>query len=320
MSYTTPIMRLLAILAVVAGSAGVAGAQPSARPASAEAEADRLVSEAEALARGGQFAEAVARFKAAEAIFPRPIHDCYIALAYHRMARHAQAASFVARCQAEAAAGGDKLPDWADRLGPKIWQALSAGGYGRVTITTTPAEADVAVDSFAPDEVFAAGDFWLAPGQHTFTVTHTGYVTKTEVVTVADKEKVARAVELLVAVDDTTSPIIVPPPGTEPLTRPRPVWAYVSLASGAALLLAGGIYHYKAAQTHDEAETSAMRYDEVIDRFRTERVLAISFYTAGAVATGVGVYLLWRHAAQAPPMAGVSVSGDGAQVWAGWSF
>src|SRR5690349_7696048 len=154
---------LLAALAVAALAPARAHADP--------AEAARLRTQGDALARARRFEEAIAAFKQAEKEEPRADHDCFIALAYRRLERWGQAEMFHARCRERVAAAGGAEPVWSAQVASEIRDGLAKSGYARVSIAVEPASAApgalVTVSSFAPDESFAPPrTIWLPAGKH----------------------------------------------------------------------------------------------------------------------------------------------------------
>ncbi len=128
------------------------------------AAADRLVLEGVKLGEAGRYEAAIAKFKDAEARFPRPIHQCNIGLAYTLWRRWPEALVYLDRCRAQST---EPLPAWVSEHTDVATTALEAGRFAPVEVTTRPQDALVTVAGFLADEQFTTPiTLWLPFGRH----------------------------------------------------------------------------------------------------------------------------------------------------------
>jgi hypothetical protein len=94
-------------------------------------------------------------------------------------------------------------------------------------------------------------------------------------------------------------------------------------------IAAGAVFHVRMQQSHARAEALPPRpaeepypeFDAEIRAFETRRLAALGFYAAGAVAAGVGIYLLLRRDGRPPAASiGAAPAPGGGAVFARWSF
>jgi hypothetical protein len=252
-----------------------------------------LTARGEDLARAGNFSEAIAVFKQADAVEPRARHACLIALAYTRRELWPQAEIFLALCRQRANAS-DPLPDWVPRAQKQLDAKLATAEVAPVTIVATPAVANatVTVSSFAPDEVFSPREIHLAYGTHVISVEAPGYKPRQLSVHVIDRlpQRVVFDLER-----------IVPPP---PLPTPSKI-PWVVMSAG-ALVLGGAIgldigwlqpARDKLAEAGDRAHPNPELYDQYSSKFDSRRRITLATYGAGAaiLTTGVVLYFLDRR-------------------------
>jgi hypothetical protein len=155
---------LLGVLSAILSFA--VSATATADPA---ADAAALVREGEALARQAQYGEAIARFRAADALLPRAAHACLIALAYRKREDWARAQLHVARCHDRAAASSsDPEPAWAQKLRDEIAARLRPANLAPLLIDVQPPEARavarIVVSAFGPDEPLEPRTIFLPVG------------------------------------------------------------------------------------------------------------------------------------------------------------
>ncbi len=280
-------MRTLAItIAVVCSVGSVAHAETPAE----------LTAQGEELAKQGRLTQAIEVFKKADRIEPRARHACLIALAYIRRELWPQAEVFLTTCHDRASAD-DPLPDWVPLAEKQLVERLSQAQVAAVAILVKPddvaATAQIAVSSFAPDELFPQRTIHLAPGKHLITVTAPGRdpITKTiEINSAAPRELV---------MDFDAKPAIVdpPPPIVHRLhARPHKVpWAVTAI--GGAMVAGGAAFHLlafkptrdKLADAADDPDPS--EYNRLSSQFDTRRTMTIAMYGVGAAVLITGVVL-----------------------------
>jgi hypothetical protein len=292
----------LAALVVV----GAAGPARSEEPPAAAA--DALVAEGARLGGEGRLEEAILRFKAAEARFPRALHDCNIGLAYARLGRLPQAHWFLSRCQRRAT---EPLPEWvAPRLETTLSQ-LRAGPYAPVRIETSPQPAPVTISTFAPDEsVSPPADVWLPQATEVVLTAHAahdaaGGEARVRLPSPAPTRVLVevRASDPVPAPSSAPSPASLPAPVPTPeapfLAEPAPAppessppsWPWWVAAGGGLAVVGGGLALASAAGLAEDARAanSAGRYDDLRDRAELRWGAGWALVGAGAVALGLGL-------------------------------
>lgn len=155
--------RLRAVAALCCALVGLGAAPPD----DARERADALVREGAALGEQGAWAEAIARFREAGALFPRAIDHCNIGMAYVRWGRPAPGWLHLTRCEARAT---EPLPAWVATWREDALAALAQGEYAPFELVAEPRTAEARVDVF-PDEVLTTPvTVWLPFGEHSVTV------------------------------------------------------------------------------------------------------------------------------------------------------
>ncbi|HEU5056594.1 MAG TPA: carboxypeptidase-like regulatory domain-containing protein [Kofleriaceae bacterium] len=319
-------MRAAAAVCALALLAATAEAGPE--------DAARLRAEGEAFARQRRYQEAVSAFKQADAAEPRGEHDCFIALAYRRLERWAQAEMFLARCRARLAPG-EAAPSWTATLTTEIADGLKRTGHARVVIGVEPPEAaaaaQIAVSAFASDERFAPGAVYLPAGKHLVEVTATGFQSGSQTVVVEAGKETAVVVELSPPEPAVTPP---PPPAEPAVVKPevtatrRPMTVvergsglgWFCLGVGASAMVAGGIFNYLALHNQDllaRARTDA-DYEEHEARFDAQRIGTYVGYGIGAAGIAAGIYFLLKPQRQRTVWVSGSADETGARVFLEW--
>jgi hypothetical protein len=246
----------------------------SARPARAD-EADDVAARGEELAKQGEWASAIAAFKAADHAHPRATYSCLVGLTYLRRDLLAQAELFLARCKDRGTAA-DPVPAWFDEAATQLAHKLDGAHLAAVTFTATPAFATLSIGSFQPDETFAPRTVHLAAGTYIVTASAAGYRDATERLVVADDAPRTLALRL---------ELLYPPPSRVPL---------VVAIAGVAVVAAGFVY--------DEAEVQPVRSDlsstqsllawrALEAELTSDRHVAIALWSAGAVAVATAAVL-----------------------------
>lgn len=294
-----------ALCAALSLNAAVVGAAP-------DDEATRLHRLGYERGKAGDFAGAIAAFKAAHKLRAKPVLICNVGLAYKHWGRLPQAELFLSRCDAEPPAR--RAASFRKYLA-ETRTKLAAGSFARLRITSKPAGATVRVSGFAPDETFQTPrTIWLAFGEHELRVSKDGYKPHVERVSLTQSGQR----EVVVELKRPPPPVKVEPrPEKPPPVRrivadkqpvpPKPVRAsrvpLVITAAGLALLAGGGVGHFFAARARDAASSADptppgagnSEYEQNLQTFRSRRTIAVGLYAAGGVALAVGVYLYARN-------------------------
>ena len=311
-------MRFLAIRV-----AGLALALGMFVPAVAVAESgEELRTRGEQRAEDGRSTEAIDAFKAAEKIEPRARHACFIALAYTRRELWAQAEIFLDSCHQRASVS-DPLPEWVPMVDELLKQRLALAAP--VEIRVEPADADVqlAVSSFANDELMKPRTIHLPPGRHVIIATAKGFNDAQKTIEVTDKSPQVVTITML--------PIEIKGPdggqfgggGTAPPASPIPTYL---MAAGAGIGVVGGFVHlfvYWPAR-NDLAKVpddGSPVYKAAEDKWSSRRSLTIGIYAAGAATLITGAILKFTvfKSEEAPVQVGVSPHDGGGMVTVGWN-
>ena len=155
-------MRFLTLSLTMISLCLVAATEPS----EAELEARELVIEGAKLGEAGNLDGAIDRFRAAEAIFPRPIHACNIGLSFSRKKQWAPALTYLTRCKQNAKR---KLPGW---VAPHIRDAkrkVKRAKLIKVIIDTSASDLRVRPEGVYGDDHFTTPlTLWQSPGTWSF--------------------------------------------------------------------------------------------------------------------------------------------------------
>lgn len=253
----------------------------------------------EQLAKDGRFSEAIAAFKAADAVEPRAQHACLIALAYTRREAWPQAEIFLDLCRQRATAS-DPLPDWVPLVESTLAERLTTVDVAPITIIVKPGDvhARLTVSAFAPDEVFEPRTIHLGFGTHVITAIANGFIARDVTVKVVDKSPQTITIELQsTVVQQTPLPLPPPPPPPAPSRRGWYVLGGGSLVLGVAVTL--DLVWLQPARDHlahaaDPAHPSSDEFDRYEPTFDKARPITLATYGVGAatVLTGVALILL----------------------------
>lgn len=290
---------------------------------SAEDEADALLREGSRHGEAGRWAEAIACFRRADALYPRALDDCNVGIAYAGWGRLAQASLHFALCRARVAG---QLPDWVLRRHERVLSELRAGPFGRLRLSVEPADATAATPAFEPDEAWAPAmvqELWLPAGLQRLSVRAQGHRPELREVSI---EPGGTTSVLVVLTPDAAPPALALRPPLGPLPRassrtrapPAPrltarpgagPWPLVSVAGGGVLVALGVAFHALAIGTKADAEgldpvppgEPYPEFEGLAETYRLQRGAAIGMYSAGAIATAVGViaWLLDRRSGEA---------------------
>ena len=297
-------------------------------------DAARLRAEGEAFAKQRRYEDAIAAFKKADGEEPRGDHDCFIALAYRRLERWAQAEMFLTRCRSRLGPGQSE-PSWTGSLASEIADGLKRTGHARVVIGIEPVEAaaiaQIAVSAFAPDERFPPGAIYLPAGKHLVEVSASGFTAASQTVVVEGGKETAVVVKL-------APPAEPPPPPAPPATtiesrperpaaaqpmrvvEPRSGLGWFCLGVGAGALALGGVFNYLALHNQEllARSTTDANYEEHETQFDVQRVGTYVGYGIGVVGIGAGLYFLLKPQREKTVWVSGSVDDKGASLLLEW--
>ena len=269
-----------AVLALLIASPGLA--QTPAAPDDKSVAADALVREGNRLAMAGKYLDAIAKFRAAERVFPRALHDCNIGLAYSYIKNWVNAHYFINRCE-KRWTGSNAKPGWVAQTRSTSETELRAGNFALIRLASTPIDAEKRISLFPADR-FLADSIWLPFGEYQVTVSKVGFASKTQIISVFNKseQQVAVTLEAVAppanpgtppAIEKPTSPetptgtatspqtssaITTPPETDREERRPGSFVTGVTLLSvGAGLIVGGGIFHALGASAQSDADDAA---------------------------------------------------------------
>jgi hypothetical protein len=310
-------VTLLVLLAAVRPAAA-----EDAPPADLAAEARRHTAAGTQLATERRFDDALAEFKRARALVPDAATDCLIALTYTRVERWTQAQLFLSFSRVSAGT----RPSWCGvELERSIAAGLRAQGCRPVDVMVAPADARVAVSSFAADEVVPGSwRIWLPAGRHTLALSRPGYVARS--VDLLVEEGMAPRITVSLSPVRVAAETVVPAPPAPPappsadVKRGRSAWPWVVLATGLAAATVGVTFHVLAANSREAAAAlpDGPAFDVRRDEFERRRAGAIAGYAVGAVGLVVGTVLLVRSRRAARPSGpSVALASSGEGVFGG---
>ncbi|MBZ0233735.1 MAG: hypothetical protein K8M05_15515, partial [Deltaproteobacteria bacterium] len=269
--------------------------------------------------------EAARLFKEAYKLAGSPLAECDLGLALHYLGEDGRAHARLTRCMPRLAAEGPDQVAAYRGVEDEVTAALRTG-HVAVDIVTTPPGAIVTVSAFPDDEtVIAPTLVWLAPGKHTFVARLAGHADASFEVDLTAQDVTTRArKEWRVRLDPApaeragVAPVVEPPPVVDtprPRARSRTA-AYATLATGGVLLGGGAVVHVLGRDVRSELATlSGQAYEDKLGTWQTYQRATIGLYAAGAVATGVGVWLYLRARTPAPLTVAPAAEGRGAMVW-----
>lgn len=311
--------------------AGLGFGAPPAGATEPRVEADRLVREGAALGEEGRWDEAIARFKEAEKLWPRALHDCNIGLAQARARRPHLGLFYLERCERRETA---TLPAWVGARQREARAALSRGAFAQIELRVVAAEggeavvgAELTVSGLGDETLAAPAQLWLPLGEHTVVARAPGRVETRRALSVGARDRVV--VEVALVLEPTVQAEPEPEPDPMPEPEPEPVVvapplvatpedgdsntpAWVTIGVGGAALAVGGILYGVAAKTGDDASRlpPGAAFDEKLAAFELERGFSYGLLGVGAAAVVVGLGLVLF--ADGPRATVTPVAGGGA--------
>lgn len=292
-----------ALLATIL-TAGVASAEPSPKERAAKLDAEALVLATEKQDMRG----ALDHYEQALLLETTPQRICNVGMAHYQLDALPAAYLFLGQCLSHAgrlpAARVATLSDayaYVDRK-------LQAGAFTKVTFTANTSQVRVVIPKLGRGAAFVLPrTLWLPFGEQSYEASADGYETHQGSVTVAKAEEKAQSVVIDLAkiavpslpTKDHTSEPTTPLATTPATTAPRhekssklPAW--ITLSSGAALVIAGGVFHLRAAGVRSDLEglPSGESRRALIEDLKRERLIMGGLYGAGALVLGVGTFLM----------------------------
>jgi hypothetical protein len=289
-------------------------------------EATRLVREGEALGQQKRYAEALERFRTADAARPDPVHHCWIAISALRLGRAGEAELHLGRCLTAPA----PRPPWVEVARQEVARAVASGAYAELAIDTLPAGAEIQVEGYGLSFV-APRSVWVPLGRARVTARAAGHLERTTTIDTPTRgrQPVVLTLDRLPEVAHATVPREPGGPlgpggtaATEPPRAPAPpaldtphataavstdplpaleaparrAWPWVVLGSSALVAGGGALLHGLAAG----ARSSALEHARDEPAYAEERAsmyqlqdFAYASYGAGLTLVGVAVLGLW---------------------------
>ena len=309
--------------------------------------AKELAKRAVDVAGKGDLPEALKLFKAAARLDPQPEYFCNAGNAYDQLGKTAQAHLWLSQClDGRMGARNPEAAKAYRNMYEKLEKSLRTT-HAPIELTSSPSGATVEISAFADDDEFTTPKLvWLPVGNHAVTVSMSGYEPKTVDLAIADRKSQALDVRLEatpVATGDPNSdtkpdPSAQPDTGndrvdpTHPIADPseprdtpragRGKTPLILLGVGGIALVTGGVFHFQASGTRGDLQglPEGTERNDLLSTFSTQRGIAIAGYAIGAVAGGIGLYMMLRSPKRAKSVAlSPAPSGDGAMVWLSWS-
>lgn len=297
-----------AIVIVAAISHVIAQPQQAAEP-------ERLLRQAEAKAKAGEYALAIELYKRADQLKPRAAISCFIGLAYVRSAAWAQAELAFDACRRRVS-DADPAPPWLPKAQRELETKIERSNVPVVVFRVYSNDPDVSLlisgwpagDRFAPRQLhLPAGRYWVdAVGSDGRSVRTEFDVTAANVEVDIDLNQStkrsgdphgpgASAATRPGTPTATDSPLVAHPPAvSSDRNRSRGAVGYALLGGGGLAVAAGAVGHILAARDRAAMETSSSAWDEHRTAFGRERIIAVSGYAVGAALVAAGTYWLLR--------------------------
>lgn len=301
---TSPRVFAVALLATLSVTGNVF-AEPS--PQERAAELDKAAGE---LARAKQDVRgALALYEQALALDPTPERTCNVGMAHYQLDALPSAHFFLAQCLGNAGRLPAASVENLSKAYAYVDRQLQAGSFAQVKFSSSLDGLKVQIPTLGQGAAFSVPrSVWLPLGEQTYEASAEGYETRSETVSVEAANKKKRqavsitleevAVPKLPTVEHTKTPLIDTSP--TPLTSrdnahsssKLPAW--ISLSTGAGLMLVGGVFHLRAAGVRSDLEgvPSGDSRRSLIEDLKRERTLMGGFYGAGVLALGLGTILM----------------------------
>jgi hypothetical protein len=266
-----------------------------------------LREQGEQLAKDANYAAAIEKFKAADALQQSAEHACLIALAYTREHQWAEGDVWLSKCQARANPN-EALPMWLPSVQRDIATGLADADVAAVTITVTPADAHavVGVSTFAAGETFAPRTIYLGRGHHEIVVTTPDGEAHQDI-DIADRA--SRVV--VIVVPARAAPAVTAHPTTPP-AAPH-LWPRRLAIAGAIVSAAGlasyGVMGYAWLQIHDRNELTST-YNSYHPIYTGMRAATCGLWAVGAGLL-VTTYVMHRSDRETPAVTLAPASGGG---------
>jgi hypothetical protein len=291
----------------------------------ADGQATAKVAAGEDLAKQGRLTEAIEQFKAADKLEKRAKHACLIALAYIRRELWPQAEIFLTMCH-ERANASDPVPDWVPLAEQQMKERLTKAKVAAVKIRVAPeslaGQAQIAVSSFEPDELFAPRTVHLGRGKHLITATVDGRKPAQTTIEITDDSAREVVVDF-----DAKEQIAAAPAPSKPKSGPAgPSKVPLAIIGvGGALLVGGGVYHvtaFKSARDDLANAKDGTAYAALEGKFDSARTTTIALYGVGAAVLATGFVLratVFKHNPERAPNVSLSTGNGGGIVGLEWS-
>ncbi len=285
---------------------------------------DDLVTQGQELARQGRIDDAIARFRAADAVEPRAVHSCLIGLAYLRGGALGNAEVSFAHCHQRSTA---PLPVWVAKEEQDLVARLEASTLGTVTLVLDADIVSLAVPALLDGGAFPPIQRLRLPaGAHRIVgSTRDGGELVTTVVV---EQRTAHEATLVAPRATAPDPVVPagtgagdvrPIPAPRPIPPPRSLVPKVFVIGGGAAVIAGALVHVLAvrpARVDLEAAPTGADYDAALGDYTTPRSLTIGLYAIGGAALITGAVLGWRD--RRAPIVSARIGAGGATIGLVW--
>jgi hypothetical protein len=313
----------VALIGAVLAIAGVAAAEPT----TAERETARsLMDEGDSFRQAGDFARALERYQAADAIMHVPTTGLEVARAQAKLARLVDACTSAIGVANSAPASGEPIVFAQARAAAQVLVEQLRPRVPSLTLQVEPIGVayELRFDGvLVPDDAHSL-PYKLDPGQHVVLVQAPGYRPFTERIALAESQRIERRIRLIAS---APPPRLTPPPtaASEP-PRPEPAATvrakptldpntagrargYVALGIGGAVLVAGVVTGIVAVSMSEDAkeqcagERCPPSAAPSIDRANTMANVSNVTLPLGALGIAYGLFELLTHLERTPDRA-----------------
>ncbi len=271
-------------------------------------QASQLDDAAKEVRKKNDVAGALALYEEARALDPTPERTCNVGLAHYNLDALAPAYFFLGECLSSA----DQLP--AARVAEVsaayayVDRKLKSGPFAQVKFRATHDGVRVEVPKLGHGATFSLPrTVWLEAGEQSYQARADGYKPQSATIQVATNGKELQTVSI--SLTEIPLPVL---PTPEHTTEPNAIIstntrlsstdaqtsskrsAWIALATGTGLAVAGGVFHLRAVGVRSDLEElpSGESRRALIDDLRRERAIMAGFYGVGVVAIGVGTFLM----------------------------
>jgi len=327
-----PAIAVVVIITFLSGAVRAGPGEPDKKPVERKQlsnadKAQKLAQIGMKRANARDYQGALVMFKRALALDNRGDIQCNVGAAYYWLKRWPEAHLYLGICLSRPANPKDAaLVTIRKSAYAATEKKLREGEFAPVKFDVTPATARIRVSALPGDVTFTAPrKVWLPTGSHRVDAVAPEHIAASDRVTVRKGTEATVVLQLKEPQKKVTTPTPTPTPIVAPTAKRRSkVSAWIALSMGGTALIAGSVYYALARDVANKAEgldPNTSLYRTLEKRFDFRATMSYSLLGVGAIASGIGTYLLLR-ASKGPEQraVGADVSTKRAVVWARWQF